>query len=158
MVVSVHNSFQAKNYRVFRASLFAGLGLTGIVPVIHGWIVNYDIAAVHSALSLDVLMGVIYLVSQQCHDKGKFNCHSTLLFCGSLTVYAVQAHCLILVGRVCLHSHILQQWCCIIAPDCLAQLACGPYILVHGTALCAVVLCADVKEHKCWARCGSCFM
>jgi len=64
MVVSVHNSFQAKDYRVFRASLFAGLGLTGIVPVIHGWAVNYDIAAVHSALSLDVLMGLIYLVSQ----------------------------------------------------------------------------------------------
>jgi len=64
MVVSVHNSFQAKDYRVFRASLFAGLGMTGIVPVIHGWVVNYDIAAVHSALSLDVLMGLIYLVSQ----------------------------------------------------------------------------------------------
>ena len=63
MVVSVHDSFQAKDYRVFWASLFASLGLTGIVPVIHGWIVNYDIAAVHSALSLDVLMGVIYLVS-----------------------------------------------------------------------------------------------
>lgn len=62
MVVSVHNSFQAKNYRVFRASLFAGLGLTGIVPVIHGWILNYNIAAVHRALGLDVLMGVIYLV------------------------------------------------------------------------------------------------
>ncbi|DBA84229.1 TPA: hypothetical protein ACH3X2_006294 [Trebouxia sp. C0005] len=61
MVVSVHNSFQAKDYRVFRASLFAGLGMTGIVPVIHGWAVNYDIAAVHSALSLDVLMGLIYL-------------------------------------------------------------------------------------------------
>ena len=64
MVVSVHNSFQAKDYRVFRASLFAGLGMTGIVPVIHGWALNYDIAAVHSALSLDVLMGLIYLVSQ----------------------------------------------------------------------------------------------
>jgi adiponectin receptor len=62
--VSVHNSFQAKDYRVFRASLFAGLGMTGIVPVIHGWVVNYDIAAVHSALSLDVLMGLIYLVCQ----------------------------------------------------------------------------------------------
>ncbi len=36
--------------------------MTGIVPVIHGWAVNYDIAAVHSALSLDVLMGLIYLV------------------------------------------------------------------------------------------------
>lgn len=63
MVFSVHNSFQAKGYRVFRASLFAGLGLTGIVPVIHGWYINYNVAQVHSALSLDVLMGVIYLVS-----------------------------------------------------------------------------------------------
>ena len=63
MVFSVHNSFQAKGYRVFRASLFAGLGLTGIVPVIHGWYINYNVPQVHSALSLDVLMGVIYLVS-----------------------------------------------------------------------------------------------
>ena len=66
MVFSVHNSFQAKGYRVFRASLFAGLGLTGIVPVIHGWYINYNVPQVHSALSLDVLMGVIYLVSLPC--------------------------------------------------------------------------------------------
>lgn len=63
MVISVHNAFQAKGYRVFRAALFAGLGLTGIVPVIHGWYINYSVHQVHWALSLDVLMGVIYLVS-----------------------------------------------------------------------------------------------
>ena len=63
MVISVHNAFQAKGYRVFRATLFAGLGLTGIVPVIHGWYINYNVPQVHWALSLDVLMGVIYLVS-----------------------------------------------------------------------------------------------
>ena len=62
MFVSLHNSFQTKDYRVFRASLFAGLGLTGIVPIIHGWYLNYEIAAVHRALGLDVIMGVIYLV------------------------------------------------------------------------------------------------
>lgn len=62
MFVSLHNSFQTKDYRVFRASLFAGLGLTGIVPIIHGWYLNYEIAAVHRALGLDVIMGVTYLV------------------------------------------------------------------------------------------------
>lgn len=62
MFVSLHNSFQTKDYRAFRASLFAGLGLTGIVPIIHGWILNYDIAAVHRALGLDVIMGGTYLV------------------------------------------------------------------------------------------------
>ena len=63
MVFSTHNSFQAKHYRVYRAALFAGLGLTGIVPIIHSWLVNYNVAAVQSALSLDVLMGAIYLAS-----------------------------------------------------------------------------------------------
>lgn len=67
MFVSLHNSFQTKNYRTFRASLFAGLGLTGIVPIIHGWMLNYDIVAVHRALGLDVIMGVTYLVrAQRC--------------------------------------------------------------------------------------------
>lgn len=63
MVVSVHNTFQTKDFRVFRATLFAGLGLTGIVPIIHGWLLNYNITEVHKALTLDVLMGIIYLVS-----------------------------------------------------------------------------------------------
>ena len=43
------------------------MGLTGIVPVIHGWILNYNIAAVHKALSLDVIMGIVYLVRDFAH-------------------------------------------------------------------------------------------
>ena len=62
-LVSMHNSFQAKDYRGFRASLFAGLGLTGIVPVLHSWAINYDVRAVHTALWLDFVMGLLYLVS-----------------------------------------------------------------------------------------------
>lgn len=60
-VVSMHNSFQAKNYRAFRARLFAGLGLTGIIPVLHSCVINYDIRAVHTALWLDFVMGLLYL-------------------------------------------------------------------------------------------------
>lgn len=82
MVFSVHNSFQAKGYRVFRASLFAGLGLTGIVPVIHGWYINYNVPQVHSALSLDVLMGVIYLV-------GLPTCNSAVVSLGTTHVSAL---------------------------------------------------------------------
>jgi len=63
-LVSMHNSFQAKDYRGFRASLFAGLGLTGIVPVLHSWAINYDVRAVHTALWLDFVMGLLYLVSR----------------------------------------------------------------------------------------------
>ena len=58
----MHNSFQAKNYRAFRARLFAGLGLTGIIPVLHSCVINYDIRAVHTALWLDFVMGLLYLV------------------------------------------------------------------------------------------------
>lgn len=62
-LVSMHNSFQAKDYRGFRARLFAGLGLTGIVPVLHSWAINYEVRAVHTALWLDFVMGLLYLVS-----------------------------------------------------------------------------------------------
>lgn len=62
-VVSMHSSFQAKDYRAFRASLFAGLGLTGIAPVLHSWALNYEVRAVHTALWLDFVMGLLYLVS-----------------------------------------------------------------------------------------------
>ena len=66
-VVSVHSSFQAKDYRAFRASLFAGLGLTGIAPVLHSWAINYEVRAVHTALWLDFVMGLLYLVRLSSH-------------------------------------------------------------------------------------------
>ncbi len=72
-VVSVHNSFQGKDYRGFRATLFAGLGLTGIVPVGHSWVINHDVKAVNAALWLDILMGLLYLVSDGQHEDSWAN-------------------------------------------------------------------------------------
>ena len=56
-------------------NLFAGLGLTGIVPVILGWSLYSGIMAVHRALSLDVPMGIIYLVgSMPAHGMNASAC------------------------------------------------------------------------------------
>lgn len=57
-------AFQSAKLRPFRASLFAGLGLWGIVPVLHGWYLNGEYSEVRYALSLDALMGLVYLVSE----------------------------------------------------------------------------------------------
>ncbi len=62
----MHNAFQAKDCRGLRAKLFAGLGLTGIAPVLHSLAINYEIRAVHTALWLDLVMGLLYLVSHLC--------------------------------------------------------------------------------------------
>ena len=63
MAISLAEKFQGPNYRPWRAALFAGLGLFGLVPVIHGYLLHLDVLEVHKALSWDMAMGVIYLVS-----------------------------------------------------------------------------------------------
>ena len=64
-VVTLLEFFQAPKYRVMRAAMFAGLGLWGLVPAVHGWMLSYDILIVRQAVALDVLMGVVYLVRLQ---------------------------------------------------------------------------------------------
>lgn len=63
VAISLAEKFQGPNYRPWRAALFAGLGLFGLVPVIHGYLLHLDVLEVHKALSWDMAMGVIYLVS-----------------------------------------------------------------------------------------------
>ena len=56
------STFQSAKYRTFRAGLFAGLGLWGIVPGLHALILYGEARQMQQAVVLDALMGAIYLV------------------------------------------------------------------------------------------------
>eukprot|EP00891_Asterochloris_glomerata_P007907 jgi/Astpho2/7907/e_gw1.00118.28.1_t len=81
VAISLAEKFQGPNYRPWRAALFAGLGLFGLVPVIHGYLLHLDVLEVHKALSWDMAMGVIYLLGAtlyacrfpECLFPGKFD-------------------------------------------------------------------------------------
>lgn len=60
--VTLLEFFQAARFRTLRAAMFAGLGLWGVVPAAHGWLLNYSIDAVRQAVAYDVAMGAVYLV------------------------------------------------------------------------------------------------
>ncbi len=61
--------FQQPRFRTLRAAMFAGLGLWGIVPAVHGYMLYHGIAIVKKAVAWDALMGVVYLVRscQPCY-------------------------------------------------------------------------------------------
>lgn len=61
--VSLLSFFQSPGYQGLRAGVFVALGLWGVVPVLHGWALNHNVEEVRVALSYEVLMGVLYLVS-----------------------------------------------------------------------------------------------
>ncbi len=63
IAVSLLDRFQLPEWRAFRASMFAGLGLYGIAPVVHQWFVNRHVFHVRYALICDIIMGLTYLVS-----------------------------------------------------------------------------------------------
>lgn len=60
--VSLMPIFQTTEYRAFRAAMFAGLGLWGLVPMAHGIMMYWGQPEVERALLLDLLMGAIYLL------------------------------------------------------------------------------------------------
>ena len=59
--VTLLERFQDPAGHAYRAALFVGLGLWGIVPITHGLMVNAGAAEVLSAMRLDILMGAIYI-------------------------------------------------------------------------------------------------
>ncbi len=61
LIASLAPTFQQAKYRPFRAGLFAGLGMYGVVPIAHQYVLHHDIYHVRLSLALDVLMGAIYL-------------------------------------------------------------------------------------------------
>lgn len=62
VTVSLAPVFQNPRFRAFRASLFAALGLWGIAPALHGFLLHSGVAAVRRAFVHDLAMGAIYLV------------------------------------------------------------------------------------------------
>jgi len=65
IAVSIPNTFQSTPYRTLRACVFSALGLWGVVPVAHQLIFYWDVWAIRTAFQLDMLMGVLYLVSRR---------------------------------------------------------------------------------------------
>ena len=90
VAISLAEKFQGPDYRPWRAALFAGLGLFGLVPVIHGYLLHLDVLEVHKALSWDMAMGVVYLVgaSWRCLSP----VHSISKWCISVAQRAVLEH------------------------------------------------------------------
>jgi adiponectin receptor len=59
--VTLLERFQGPSYHPYRAALFVGLGLWGIVPITHAMIIHAGTQEVHLAMQLDGLMGLIYI-------------------------------------------------------------------------------------------------
>lgn len=60
---SLPQKFQAPEYRFIRAVVFVSLGMWGVVPVTHLLVTHGHVWAIRTAFQLDMLMGLIYLVS-----------------------------------------------------------------------------------------------
>jgi hypothetical protein len=87
--VSLPDKFQTREYRFIRAIVFTMLGMWGVVPVTHLLLTHGHVWAIWTAFKLDVLMGVIYLVSTAvclcCVLGGKGGAASAhALSCGTL--------------------------------------------------------------------------
>ena len=46
VAVTLMDRFQARTWRNFRASMFVALGLYGLAPIIHQWVINRDVPQV----------------------------------------------------------------------------------------------------------------
>ncbi|KAG1675582.1 hypothetical protein FOA52_014170 [Chlamydomonas sp. UWO 241] len=58
---SLLDRFQERSYRFVRAFMFTALGLYGIAPVLHQWLLFSHIPQVRTALQYDIAMGVTYV-------------------------------------------------------------------------------------------------
>ena len=59
--ITLLERFQHPTWHPYRAALFVGLGLWGVVPMTHGLLINSGADAVMRAMQLDILMGAIYI-------------------------------------------------------------------------------------------------
>ena len=62
--ISLPTMFQARQYRAMRAVVFTLLGAWGVVPVTHLLLTHGHVWAIRTAFRLDIMMGLIYLVSE----------------------------------------------------------------------------------------------
>lgn len=79
--VTLLERFQDARWHAHRAALFVGLGLWGVVPLVHGWRLYSESADFVGAMRLDIIMGAIYLVSE-----AKQNLFLALCTCGFFTL------------------------------------------------------------------------
>jgi adiponectin receptor len=96
---SLSNHFQGPQARHIRAALFAALGLFGIVPIVHGFLLNSGVPKVFTAMWLDIMMGILYLGGAYLYScrwperqfPGKFDMafHSHQLFHVAVVVAAL---------------------------------------------------------------------
>ena len=70
--VSLMKTFQSVRFRTFRACLFAGLGLWGIVPGMHALILFGKASPMRSAFTIDACMGIDYLVTLSSTSRLSF--------------------------------------------------------------------------------------
>ena len=62
LTVTLLDRFQDPSFHAYRASLFSILGLLGAFPLIHGFRLHQNIGEVHTALFLEIAMGLLYLL------------------------------------------------------------------------------------------------
>jgi adiponectin receptor len=67
--VTLLEGFQKPQWQPYRAGLFVGLGLWGIIPIGHSWLLSGGEVAVSQTLALELLMGAIYIVSFQLYNR-----------------------------------------------------------------------------------------
>ncbi|KAF3446539.1 hypothetical protein FNV43_RR11719 [Rhamnella rubrinervis] len=60
MIFSLFPAFQRPSYRVFRTTLFFGMGMSGVAPIIHKMILYQDQSEALQTTGYEVLMGLIY--------------------------------------------------------------------------------------------------
>lgn len=57
--------FQTQNRRFLRAKVFSALGCSGVIPIAHQIFLHYDVYHVQVAVVYMILMGAMYLVSDE---------------------------------------------------------------------------------------------
>jgi adiponectin receptor len=62
IAISLVPTFQTARWRPFRASMFAGMGLAGIIPCLHKLLVLPHEAVVWKTTGLEAAMGALYLI------------------------------------------------------------------------------------------------
>lgn len=60
MIFSLLPAFQRPNYRVFRTTLFFGMGMSGVAPIVHKMILYQDQPEALQTTGYEVLMGLLY--------------------------------------------------------------------------------------------------
>jgi len=64
LCITLLERFQDPKWHEYRAGLFVALGLFGVIPLVHGWHLHGGVADFVGAVRLDIIMGVIYIVSK----------------------------------------------------------------------------------------------